>query len=268
MKKINLFLLLLSVSVVALFTSCEETDPVGPTLSFFGGTFIDEDATVDAGETVSFSWQATKGDANLAEFTIRIGALDVAGFPKDDIDKDEYEDTFDTVFTAEGVYEFTFIAEDKDGEQAIETITITVTVPLIDEGTFEMGASGNPTLGSYYSVTLGVMLSAAAQDNADEVDIIFNTDGTNAKLTSPSNSAVQVIADANRLTTFEIVTLDFDAASSADLDGVDPSMEEVTITQGDVVVFETADDVKGILEVTAVTVTTDGAATIEVKIKE
>lgn len=269
MKKTTLKLVFTFMAVAVMFTSCDDgTDPVPPTMKFFAGEgLLTEDATVMTGESVGFSWQVTKGDAKLSEFTIRLGSYDIDGFPNDDIDNDTYEDTFDTVFSEAGSYAFTFIATDKDGETATEEITVTVSAALTDQGSFDLGASGNSTLGSYYSVTEGVMLSAEAKTNADKVDIVFDADGTAAKLTSPSNSTVSEISASGRLTTFAIVLLDFDAATSADLDAVDPGSEEVTVAVGDVVVFKTADAVKGILEVTSVDVATNGSATISVKVK-
>jgi hypothetical protein len=148
MKKLSNYFFVLTAALAMVFTSCsDDENALGPNIVFKAGTDLTTgDATVDQGATVNFSWEVNKGDAKLAEFTIRIGALDADGFPVDNIDKDQYEDTYSVTLLDAGVYEFTFIATDKDGLKDIKTIVITAeaaTTPLSAEKTFTLTYKGS-----------------------------------------------------------------------------------------------------------------------------
>ena len=87
MKKQSFIILFLSVILAVFISSCDdETDPVGPTLAFFGGggEFIDEDVIVEPNDDLTFSFLATKGDAKLASLDIQIDGLHPSGYPLTD----------------------------------------------------------------------------------------------------------------------------------------------------------------------------------------
>ncbi len=261
----------LGLAVLGLvFASCEDdTDPVGPTITFKAGAGLTTgDATVDAGDTVTFSWEVVKGDANLAEFTIRLENEDLDGFPTTDIDNDQYEATFSVVVSDAGEYTLSFIATDKDGLQAKEDITITVKTGLLEKGSSQLGAAGS-NLGSYYSVSEDVVYTLAqAKANPTKVDIIFTSTGVEAKLISPKDANATEISSTNRVTTYAKVDVVFDDATAADLDEVSPVLDNLVVAEGDVIVFETHEGAKGVMEVTALTVAQDGSVTIDIKVKE
>lgn len=268
MKKLNYFLLGL-VAMGLTFTSCEDDeDPIGPTITFKAGTgLITEDDTISVGETAGFSWEAVAGDAKLVEFTIRINNSDVDGFPNDDVDKDEYQDSWDTTLSEVGSYTFTFIATDKDGEEASESITVYAKSDLTSQGEAQLGA-GSSSLPSYYSVAdAETMTLTEAKASPNKVDFVFTSTSSEATFISPKDAGASEISGTGRTTNYQKVDFDFETATSDDIDDVTPTSDEITVSQGDVIVFETADDTKGIFEVTSLAVAADGTATIDIMVK-
>lgn len=261
----------LGLAVLGLvFASCEDdTDPAGPTITFKAGAGLTTgDATVDAGDTVHFSWEVVKGDANLEEFTIRLENEDLPGFPNTDIDNDQYEDTYSVIVSDAGTYVLSFIATDKDGLEAKEDITITVRTGLLEKGSSQLGAAES-NLGSYYSVSEDVVYTLTeAKANPSKVDIIFTSTGVEAKLIAPKDANATEISSTNRITTYEKVDIVFDEATAADLNEVSPAADNLVVAEGDVIVFETHEGTKGIMEVSALTVAQDGSITIDIKVKE
>lgn len=258
MKKLS-YLMLGLVATGMLFTSCEDdTDAVGPSI-----TVTTSASSIGAGEAVTFAWTAVAGDANVESLEVRYDNLTV--YEEEDVDKDTETGTWDTTLTVAGEYDFTFVATDKDGETGSKTVTITVTSDLVSLGSETLGAGGS-SLGSYYSVSEdAVYLFADAQTNADKVDIVFTSDASEAKLFSPDDATS---IGSSRTTKYEVVDLDFDTVLGSDLDAVSPSDAEVVILQGDVVVFETDDNVKGIIEVTSLAVADDGTVSIDIQVKQ
>ncbi len=268
MKRINLFLLGL-VAMGMTFTSCtDDTEAVGPSVTFKAGTgLITGDATISSGDVASFSWEALKGDANLVEFTIRIDNQDVDGFPNMDINKDEYQDTWDTTLVTPGDYTFSFIVEDKDGLTAKQDVTVTVESDLTSQGEKQLGA-GSSSLPSYYSVADATEMNlSAAIASPNKVDFVFKSTASEASFSSPKDAANVTISDANRTTLYKKVDFAFASAVSADVDAVTPTADNITVVKGDVIVFVTEDDDKGVFEVTNLAVATDGTVTIDIMVK-
>lgn len=272
MKKFSNYFFVAIAALTMVFTSCnpDEDDPLGPNITFkaTAGYTIGDDV-VDAGDTVRFSWEVIKGDANLAQFTIRDAeSKNLGDFPNTDIDKDQYEDEANFVLNTAGDYKFTFIATDKDGLEDIVTINITAESDLESQGAATLGA-GASTLGSYYSVVDGVEMDLSeANTSPEKVDIVFTSTATEAVLKSPNKAAAAKLIAEDRTTTYKKVTLDFTTASSVDLVGVTPTADEIVIAQGDVIVFETEDGTKGILKIVALAVASDGTVTIDAKVKK
>lgn len=291
MKKVLSYLTIAAVAV-GMFTSCgeETTDVLGPEITFKAGDGLTTgDETVKQGESVSFSWEVNKGDASLASFTVRKGALDMTDFPKTDIDKDQYEDELTDVLTEVGTVVYTFIAEDKDGEKATKTINITVESPdepagAIKSHVITLGAQGAAAGSCYASITGEVYGSATAVDNASKIDLGYFYGATNeATLAAPSDSDMPTMLSytskfaVKNSTVIAKVTADFDAIT--DDTGFEALAEGVTaskankLAKDDVVVFKTAatsDNASkiGVAKVTALSVGNDGSITLSVKVQE
>ncbi|QQS50774.1 MAG: hypothetical protein IPM71_14475 [Bacteroidota bacterium] len=260
----------LGLAVLGLvFASCEDdTDPVGPTITFKAGAGLTTgDATVDAGDTVHFSWEVVKGDANLEEFTIREGNEDIDGFPTSDIDNDQYEASLSYIVGSAGTYVLSFIATDKDGLEAKVDITITCLAPLESLGAKQLGAGGS-SLGSYYSVSTNLVYNLAdAKTNASKIDIIFTSTASAATFKSPKDASATEISSTGRTTTFQKVDLDFETAGASEIEAINPTADNITVELNDVVVFKTHDNEKGIFLVDQLTVSADGSVTIDIKVK-
>ncbi len=287
MRKLTNYFFVALAAVSMVFTSCEDEEALEPEISFFSGDgLITGDATIKVGETASFSWQAEKGDANLSEFTIRLNNEDVPGFPNSDIEKDQYEDTWDTTLYTAGEYTFTFIVEDKDGLTASESITVTVEdadLSLSSYTAILMGGQSNSTYGSFLDADAGkVYLSSAASGVQGDIDIVYYYGSTNnATLAAPSDETVNGTGSSSfsltaswttqNETTFNtnpgITADDFDdMTTDASIADISTSVTKVTsLAADDVVVFTTAEGKKGALKV--VEVSGEGSGTIEIQVK-
>lgn len=145
MKMTKLFLSAILVASVAFFTSCtEEVEDAlnpGPQITFKAlDGYATGDAIVKVNEEVKFSWEVKATVSKLASFTIRMNNDDLQGFPKDDVDRNEYEDELTKTFEKAGEFTLVFIATDKDGKQTKKEVKITVeevTNPLAEAKAFE-----------------------------------------------------------------------------------------------------------------------------------
>ncbi len=288
MKKLNYFLLGLA-ALGMVFTSCEDDEALGPEITFKAGDgLITADATINKGETASFSWEAVKGDAKLTSFTIRIDNQDVDGFPKTDIDKEEYQSTWAKQFLDAGTYAISFIAEDKDGKKATETITVTVKEAAIELTSFTavlMGGQTNTTTGSFLDADAGkVYLTADAKTNQSKVDVVYYFGSENkATLASPNDETVNgtgtnalsltkgwTTQNATKFNTNPGITAaEFDAMTDdSKLEGVDVTASKANmLSEGDVAVFMTAAGNKGAIKVVKIDGEGSGTITIDVKIQ-
>ena len=268
MRKLTNYFFIAIAAVTMVFTSCsDDEDPLGPSITFKSGEGLTTgDATVDAGDSVKFSLEANRGDAKLTSFEIRDADLDIL-FQDDNIDKDQYEAEFTFFVESAGEYVFSFIAVDKDGLEAVEKITITAQSDLVTQGEANLGAGGS-SLGSYYSVEDGTDMNLAeAKASPGKVDIVFTSSDSEAKFISPKDAAAAELQNEGRTTLYTKASLDFETASSVEIGEVTLTDEEIVIASGDVIVFETEDGERGILEISALAVANDGTVTIEVKVK-
>ena len=96
MKKVHVIIGLLFFAMLALFVECTEEEASGPTLSLFGGEFIDADATVAPGAVLAFSWNAQKGDAKLESVTITRDQVALSGWNEKEIPNSENDNYTDT----------------------------------------------------------------------------------------------------------------------------------------------------------------------------
>jgi hypothetical protein len=283
MKKQSL-ILVLSVMILAVFVnSCEDpADPIGPTLQFFGGEFIDADVTVEPGAMLAFSLLGTKGDANLASLDIQIDGLHPTGYPMTDIDKDSYKDTiYLEADEDENAYVYLFILSDKDGlaDSASFTITVEKTFDPIDtweDLVLQVASSGGNNENACASIDGSVFSyndGTADEELQAKADFVYyylggnaSDAGTDGRAIISAPSAVSSIINGGfadwttkNVTEFYEITLsgdDFDAMTDDEM-----ILEYVTgdpiagnsvegLETGDVVGFMTSTGKKGAFKVT------------------
>jgi hypothetical protein len=109
---------------------------------------------------------------------------------------------------------------------------------------------------------------AQAKASPNKVDFVFTSTASAATFKSPKDATAAEISGTNRVTTYQKATLDFDNATEEAIATITPSADNITVAQGDIIVFKTQDNTKGVFKVTALTVATDGTVTIDIKIKQ
>jgi len=291
MKKLQLLFIGLAIFAIGTFTSCEDDDttPLAPSIEFIAGEdYLTGDQTVNDTTSYSFKWNVTKGTADLEEFTVRLDNIDLTGFPKTDIDKELYQAEVTEGPKEEGVYEYTFIATDKDGMTATETITVTVepTAGAIVSYTDKILGSYEANEGSSFASIDGTIYNSAdAATNSEKVDFVYYYGQTNlAVLGAPNDTEVQTVYPGvanwttQNATVFGTTTLNADGfdAIEDDAEIVDAAADlaETKATElavGDVIAFETAEtsanaSKKGLIRVVAINGTL-GTSTIEIEVK-
>ncbi len=289
MKKISLLLTVVLVGFVGIFTSCDEAaDLLNPKIEFFGGNYIDEDVTVEPGAAISFSWLATKGTNNLKSFSIARDGVTLAGYPDEDIEKDNYTDnvTLEAPLN-EGAYVYTFTVTDSKDKTASESFTITVEAsggPVMT-WTKTLGSHQSATGSSFASTTGTVYGIADAKTNSAAVDFMYFYGVDNqATLAAPDDADVSsVFASADgpaswstrNATRFKTTSL-----STSDFDAIEDDMVVVENATGasetkvnhleadDVVAFVTAAGKMGLVKIVAITTGATGSMNIAVIVQE
>jgi hypothetical protein len=275
MRKLNFFLGLSAMSLTMLISSCSDENALGPGLELL----CDAAVTAPANSTITISWRASAGDANLESFTIKEGnaavvdedGVDWTAFNIPNSEEEAFESSAVVAIGAENT-SFTLIVTDNDGLTATETVTVTVTAPetpLTAKGTSEMGAGGS-ALPSYYSVVDDQTLSLSeAKASPNKVDFVFTSTASTATFKSPKDAAAAEISGTNRVTNYQkVTTIDFDNATEEDIAAITPTADNITVALNDVIVFKTHDNTKGVFKVNQLTVAADGTITIDIKIKQ
>lgn len=292
MKTTRLFLFAIAVAAFGFFTSCTEEEATGPVIDFLSGEgMITEDDSVMVGESYSFKVLLTQGTAKLDEYTIRLGGLDLAGYPLTDIE-DGTVDLYEDVMEEAGTYSYVFVVTDKDGMQDTKTIVVTVKEPVI-EPTIKtytdkvLGADDNPTVGSSFASADGsIYLLADAKTNSNKVDFVYFYGAENlATLAAPSNSDAQTVyASIGTWTTQNATVFGTTTITAAQFDAITTDTEIVAAATGlsatkanelavdDVIAFETAStsayaSKKGLIKVVELSASKTGSITIEVKVQ-
>jgi hypothetical protein len=284
MKKLNYLLsLLLVVGMAFTFTSCDDTEAVGPTIDLFGGDYIDANTTVTAGATMMFKMNATAGDKNLAEFYVTKDGTNLSGYPLE-ISGDTYQEVVEIEAPLnEGSYVYGFKVVDKDDLYDEVTVTITVEAasgPISTYSAKLMGAQSHATLGSFLDAETGtVYLLAAARTNASAVDVFYYygssnqasfaaLDDTDANEFSIINSTEWTTRNSTKFVTTSITPAEFIAMEN-DAEFVDASASSVTqLAVGDVVGFKTVGGKMGLIHVASIDGAADGSITIDIKVQQ
>lgn len=272
MKKLNFAVILFTMALAVVVNSCDNltSEPVGPTLQFFGGDFIDGDVTVNPGDLLAFSFLATKGDGNLASMDIQVDGLHLDGYPTEDIDKDNYKDTvYHEAPAIEGIYEYLFIVTDKKDLSDSVSFMVNVESPYNPIDTWENiqlfvpGSSGN-TETNCASVDGTVFSYSDGKDNASlqqKADFVYYY-VSSANIAAPSEVPSNINGGYSEWSTLnqtmfysvDVTTSQFDAMTDDEL-----IMEKVTGTStnvaedlavGDVVGFKTSAGKMGMFKVT------------------
>jgi hypothetical protein len=294
MKKAHVIIGLLFFAMLALFIECTEEEATGPTLSLYGGEFIDADATVAPGAVLAFAWHAQKGDAKLESVTITREGVALSGWNAKEIPNSENENYTDTALMEaplnDGAYTYEIIITDKDAMTASKSVVITVDASMaggpIDTYTaILMGAQSNADLGSFLDIEAGdVYLIGPATTNQSIIDVVYYYGSTNlATLTAPDDATVGggsgnlslceswTTKNGTRFGSTSITAAEFDDIVN-DIDiSAQTGITNSKMTQlavGNVMSFLTVGGKKGLIKVAAITTGTAGTITIDVKIQE
>ncbi len=294
MKKAHVIIGLLFFAMLTLFIGCTEENAVGPSLSIFGGEFIDADATVAPGAVLAFSWHAEKGDAKLESMTITRDGVALALWNAKEIPNSENENYTDTALLEaplnEGAYTYELIVTDKDAMTASKSVIITVEAqatggPIITYTAVLMGAQSNAGIGSFLDAETGtVYLIGPATSNQALIDVVYYYGSQNlATLTAPDDPTVGggsgnlalceswTIKNATRFGTTSVTSTEFDNITD-DIQilaqtGISNS-KKTQLAVGNVLSFMTVGGKKGLIKVSAITTGSTGTITIDVKIQE
>jgi hypothetical protein len=197
MKKIHVIIGLLFFAMFTMFLQCGDEEAVGPSLSLFGGEFVDADATVEPGAVLAFSWHAEAGDAKLKSVTITREGVALSGWDEKEIPNSENENYTDTALLEaplnDGAYTYEITVTDKDDLTASKSVVITVEAVVsiysytVTLGSPRAGGTGNPCLD--VDAASGNTYTAAQFDNhLSEIDIVFfNGTANGYTLSSPDN---------------------------------------------------------------------------------
>jgi hypothetical protein len=267
MKRLNLFLVgLAALTMTMVFTSCEEESTSAPSVNFTNGK---TEATTDKSPyTITGTITSEVGLKTVRLLKVTSAGEDQIELIEKFDDKNSYAFQFDVTVSEDMTVKVE--ATDKDNQKTSRNFVITYSGgALTSAGSKQLGAGGNQSLGSYYSVADNAVYKSADLDTkADKIDFVFDADGSKGSIFSPSLSSNTKVNSTGRVSYFEKSTIDFDAATVANVDGVDPSKTSVDIVVGDVVVYKTHDSAKGIFKVTELDTKDDGTVTISIKVKE
>ena len=293
MKKLSFLTALILFAFAGFFTGCDDTTQEGPALQFFGGVYIDDNATVEPGGVLKFSWLASKGSSNLASFTITRDGVELLGYPDESIPNDNYKDSVSLEAPLnEAAYVYELIVTDKNDLTASGSFTITVeqTGGPINSWTKTLGSWSSNTGSSFASITGEVYQIAEAKANSALIDFLYYYGANNmATLAAPDDAdAANVFTGTDGLASWttknstkfkatSMTTAEFDAIADdllivSNATGATASTEH-PLEVGDVVAFTTDGDKAGgskmgLIKVAAIATGAGGTMDIVVKVQE
>jgi hypothetical protein len=296
MRKINFLLVSLLVVASGFFASCsKDEDTDGPVISFSNDL---TSATLQSGVTeyeINGNITSIAGLDEVKFFQVTSAGEDQIGSAVTSFtDKNDY----DFKFKVTNVVEETVIkisATDKNNVSNSRNFTIKVastTIPTGDKlisytGTMAAQLGANlSSFGSAYSTSTGaVYLKSAAKANQSKVDFIYfysTTASVGAEIISPKYAETNYTDYVTGWTTkndtkfkaTNVTATEFDNIVNTDETLVVSSASSVTdqrivdLAVGDVFAFVTGAGKKGLAKVKALTATTSGSITIEVKVQK
>ncbi|UCH15741.1 MAG: hypothetical protein JSV22_07180 [Bacteroidales bacterium] len=293
MKRTHVIIGLLFFAMFTMFMECGD-EAVGPSLSIYGGDFIDSDETVEPGAILAFSWHAQKGDAKLETMTIARDDQALVGWDDKEIPNAQNENYTDTALLEaplnEGAYNYTLIVTDKDGLSASQSVVITVDPalagnPIHTYTAILMAGLENNEYGSFLDAETGTVYKYdGATSNPGLIDMVYYYGSqNNATFCAPSDPTVNggagnfstCVSWSTKNTTLfgssNITASEFDNIVSDVEISVITGLSETKKTDlavGHVASFETVGGKKGLVKVTACDYSNTGTITIDVKIQQ
>ncbi len=305
-KLLNYGFVLVALVSLAFISSCgdpEDPAPNGPSVSFnTGDGLITGDVQLNPGDAMAFKVTVTKGDKNLEKLYIKEGNVKLTATFTEEGETSEVTDEFElsgsgpVVVTIsginasqnEGVTAYSIVAADKDGLEGSVEVNVQVSTPDESPAVTEftailMGAHENATDGSFMDAATGTVYKVAeAATNDSKVDFVYYYGATNkVTLAAPSDASVLEFGSLgvanwgtkNETKMATVAGADYSSYTtndelSAAVDAESPSgtlSNELAVD--DVILFTTADGIKGAIKVTAVEASTTGTITLSVKIE-
>ncbi|MBN1413639.1 MAG: hypothetical protein JW973_00955 [Bacteroidales bacterium] len=290
MKKRKLLYGLGILSLTALLNSCgDETTGLAPEI-----TFDDSEITLAEGVTTA----VLTGKIVAEEKLDQVNVFKVAGMAENQIktytsfNSGDVTTTDDLNYTfrieVSGVTEDISVkieAIDKESQSSTKSIAVKVTASPALKAEFTailMGAQSS-TYGSCLDANTGTVYKISgdqAKNNATLIDILYYYGSTNqATLAAPNDPTVNGVSqDFDWTSTWSVQNATKFGTSSLDYSTVTPTQVNAisglsatkltSLSVGSVVEFQTADNKKGILKVTALETGASGTITLSVKVQE
>ncbi len=297
MKKFNLLVLSVAVLTSGFFSSCKkEADPNGPQISFSNSL---TETTLAKGVT---QWEVNATITSVAGLDqVKVFQVSTAGEDQLGTAITSFTDknTYNLKLTVTGIKELTTIkvsATDKNNITNSQNFVIKITaadpIPATDKVLFwtgtvaaQLGAQSSIAGSSFASSTGNVYTQSLAKTNQTLVDMIYyyNTGADAASIYSPlaaSNGSLfsSTWTTKNDTKFIKVTTLtptEFDAIPKTDdaqivakATGFTDVNKLFTLSVGNIFAFKTAANKLGLAKVTALTGTTAGTITIEVKVQK
>lgn len=293
MKKISFLFAVILMVTVAFFSSCgTDTTAVGPNMDLKGGAgYTSADVSVTVGSDVTFGVTAQKGDAKLVNLKIVATSNNIPTTLLDStFSSDSFSNDYAYTPTAVGVVRISIVMKDKDGLTDETSFNVTATAgsgPITAYSAKVLGSYDNATYGSSFASADGtVYMLADAKTNAAKIDWMYYYGATNlATIASPKDASVTTIytgtnGPANwsvrndtkfaKVTLTAGVTWDLitnDAEIVAKAAGITETKAN-TLTVGQIIAFKTVAGKMGLIKVTAISGTTAGFITYDVKVQQ
>jgi hypothetical protein len=118
---------LIYLLALTLVLSCEK-DSDAPRVELLNSDWMNTSTSIVSGGILKYKWKVTRGNADLATFTLRQDGIDLAPrFPQTGIPADVYLDSaYLEGPIQEGTYVYQFLATDRDGKTGERALVVTV----------------------------------------------------------------------------------------------------------------------------------------------
>lgn len=289
----NYMLSMLAIAGMLFLSSCgddeEDPAPKGATVGLIAtDSSVSGDVTLTVGSQFGILVSASKGDRNMDTWSILRDGVALTNFQDLDVpDADAFTvpvSGIDVPLTA-GSYTYTFQVTSNGGATGSVSWVVTAEAPssFTEFSGVELGGQTNPTFGSFYTASNGdvQLVSEAKPDGGATVDLFFYFGTTNgATLWSPQDNQA-LTADLFGSAGFGLSTwttrkdtkldrttsLTYDSATPADVAAASVTGTKVTmLTNTDVILFETEEGLKGIIEILSVPADGSGTLTFNAKV--